>query len=302
MKKIKKLTATMLAVATCFALSVPCFAVALPSEEAYKNQAIEIGTQKVVQYIEQREAEYYNIESIDYEIYNVEESLNELSFDVVVTIMHELKADKAEDLPFVQGMLCAMNRRAELSAEPAQKNVFNDRIAEIDACVDEITRMMMYFNVSANIGGASITNNDVQIFALDSSDNKVDVSEYDVTSYDDMFNQGYRSVEAVTMESQAGVLSTDGNRLAVPISNYDDFDRIAARDYAYEWWGPNDSKNPFASHKDRHECLGQGSLGVSTFARIVNHPQLRDKPMILETPNELPGYQAEISLLRSLES
>ena len=75
---------------------------ALPSEEAYKNQAIEIGTQKVVQYIEQREAEYYNIESIDYEIYNVEESLNELSFDVVVTIMHELKADKAEDLPFVQ--------------------------------------------------------------------------------------------------------------------------------------------------------------------------------------------------------
>ena len=93
MKKIKKLTATMLAVATCFALSVPCFAVALPSEEAYKNQAIEIGTQKVVQFIEQREAEYYNIESIDYEIYNVEESLNELSFDVVVTIMHELKAD-----------------------------------------------------------------------------------------------------------------------------------------------------------------------------------------------------------------
>ena len=49
---------------------------------------------------------------------------------------------------------------------------------EEDACVDEITRMMMYFNVSANIGGASITNNDVQIFALDSSDNKVDVSEY----------------------------------------------------------------------------------------------------------------------------
>ena len=52
MKKIKKLTATMLAVATCFALSDPCFSVALPSEEAYKNQAIEIGTQKVVQYIE----------------------------------------------------------------------------------------------------------------------------------------------------------------------------------------------------------------------------------------------------------
>lgn len=64
----------------------------------------------------------------------------------------------------------------------------------------------------------------------------------------------------------------------------------------------NDSKNPFASHKDRHACIGQGSLGLETFRKIVNHPLLKDKPMILETPNELPGYQQEISLLRSLES
>ena len=62
----------------------------------------------------------------------------------------------------------------------------------------------------------------------------------------------------------------------------------------------NDSKNPFASHKDRHECIGQGSLGVSTFAKIVNHPILKDKPMILETPNELPGYAAEIELLHKM--
>ena len=63
----------------------------------------------------------------------------------------------------------------------------------------------------------------------------------------------------------------------------------------------NDSKNPFASHKDRHELLGQGSLGLETFCAIVNHPALKDKPMILETPNELPGYQQEIALLREME-
>ena len=62
----------------------------------------------------------------------------------------------------------------------------------------------------------------------------------------------------------------------------------------------NDSKNPFASHKDRHECIGQGSLGLETFRRIVNHPLLQGKPMILETPNELPGYAAEIALLRGM--
>ena len=62
----------------------------------------------------------------------------------------------------------------------------------------------------------------------------------------------------------------------------------------------NDSKNPFASHKDRHECIGQGSLGVETFRAIVHHPKLRGLPMILETPNELPGYAREIKLLREL--
>ena len=64
----------------------------------------------------------------------------------------------------------------------------------------------------------------------------------------------------------------------------------------------NDSKNPFASHKDRHACLGEGNLGISTFANVVNHPVLKNLPMILETPNDLPGYAREIQLLRQLAS
>lgn len=64
----------------------------------------------------------------------------------------------------------------------------------------------------------------------------------------------------------------------------------------------NDSKNPYGSHKDRHACIGEGSLGMETFQKIINHPALADKPMILETPNELPGYAKEISILRSMEN
>ena len=78
-----------------------------------------------------------------------------------------------------------------------------------------------------------------------------------------------------------------------------EFDRVVGLD-RLKALHINDSKNPFASHKDRHECIGQGSLGVSTFAKIVNHPILKDKPMILETPNELPGYAAEIELLHKM--
>ena len=77
-----------------------------------------------------------------------------------------------------------------------------------------------------------------------------------------------------------------------------EFDRVVGLD-KLKALHINDSKNPFASHKDRHECIGQGSLGLETFERIIRHPLLADKPMILETPNELPGYQAEIALLRS---
>lgn len=60
----------------------------------------------------------------------------------------------------------------------------------------------------------------------------------------------------------------------------------------------NDSKNPFGSHKDRHEKIGEGSIGLEAFVRIISHPALRGLPFYLETPNELPGYQAEIALLR----
>lgn len=61
----------------------------------------------------------------------------------------------------------------------------------------------------------------------------------------------------------------------------------------------NDSKNPFESHKDRHEKIGEGSIGLDAFVRIINHPQLKDLPFFLETPNDIDGYEKEIELLRS---
>lgn len=64
----------------------------------------------------------------------------------------------------------------------------------------------------------------------------------------------------------------------------------------------NDSKNPLASHKDRHEVIGAGFIGLDALVRVVNHPALRDLPFYLETPNELPGYAKEIALMRSFSS
>ncbi len=61
----------------------------------------------------------------------------------------------------------------------------------------------------------------------------------------------------------------------------------------------NDSKNPFDSHKDRHELLGEGTLGLDALKYIVTHEKLQGKPFILETPNDDAGYKKEIALVRS---
>ena len=62
----------------------------------------------------------------------------------------------------------------------------------------------------------------------------------------------------------------------------------------------NDSKNPLGAHKDRHERLGEGFIGIGAFEAAVTHPVLRKLPLYLETPQDgLDGYAAEIAMLRS---
>ena len=64
----------------------------------------------------------------------------------------------------------------------------------------------------------------------------------------------------------------------------------------------NDSLNPTGAHKDRHAKIGEGCIGTEALARVVNHPALKGLPFVLETPNELPGYAAEIALMRELSA
>lgn len=79
----------------------------------------------------------------------------------------------------------------------------------------------------------------------------------------------------------------------------EDFDKIIGIKNLYAIH-LNDSKNPFESHKDRHEVIGGGSLGLEALSRVINHPALRDLPFFLETPNELDGYAKEIEILRDV--
>ncbi len=79
----------------------------------------------------------------------------------------------------------------------------------------------------------------------------------------------------------------------------DEFDRIIGLE-RLKAIHINDSKNPLGSHKDRHEKIGEGMIGIEAMERIINHPALRSLPFYLETPNELDGYKHEIELLRGI--
>ena len=61
----------------------------------------------------------------------------------------------------------------------------------------------------------------------------------------------------------------------------------------------NDSKNPLGARKDRHECIGRGELGLEALECVLHFAAARDLPVVLETPNDLTGYAAEIALLRN---
>lgn len=60
----------------------------------------------------------------------------------------------------------------------------------------------------------------------------------------------------------------------------------------------NDSLMPFGSHKDRHAKIGAGEIGAEALKRFVKHSAICLLPIILETPNDLDGYAAEIKMMR----
>ena len=79
-----------------------------------------------------------------------------------------------------------------------------------------------------------------------------------------------------------------------------EFDKIIGLEYL-KALHLNDSMNPMGSHKDRHQKIGEGYIGIKTFENIVNNKFLKELPMCLETPNDIDGYRKEIDILRSLE-
>lgn len=79
----------------------------------------------------------------------------------------------------------------------------------------------------------------------------------------------------------------------------EEFDRVIGLEHL-KAMHLNDSMNALGSHKDRHQKIGEGNIGLEAFRAIINHERLRELPFYLETPNEMDGYAKEIALLKSI--
>lgn len=117
-----------------------------------------------------------------------------------------------------------------------------------------------------------------------------------VHAIDDLFSQ----IMANSRKNQYMLLEKMGQTLREPYEDVlADFDRVIGLN-RLKAIHLNDSKNPCGAHKDRHEQIGKGYIGLEALMRVVNHPTLKNLPFELETPNDLAGYAAEIKQIREL--
>lgn len=62
----------------------------------------------------------------------------------------------------------------------------------------------------------------------------------------------------------------------------------------------NDAKNERGSHRDRHEVVGEGTIGLGGFAAFLSRPEVRDLSVIVETPASGEARRAELERIRGL--
>ena len=188
----------------------------------------------------------------------------------------------------------------------------------IDTMKDDILRLDLVDNALYNFHPGSHVNQGVEVgikFIIDALNEIISENQRTIILLETMAGKGSevgrnfseikQIIDGVTHNEKLGVcLDTchvydAGYDIVNDLDGVlDEFDKIIGLD-RLKAIHLNDSKNPFESHKDRHEKIGEGSIGVNTFEKVINNERLRDLPFYLETPNELDGYQREIELLKS---
>lgn len=249
------------------------------------NQLKATAQNAIEQFFRESDKDLYSLVGFRFDDGEVTQSDGSVQYKTTVTVSERLKAQSVEEMPYIAGYLdelgassyatMAASDKAELAKSAfgldqdtalteAQQNVVDTFVQSMDTTVEmfdeyigEISDFTYHIKVSAPVAEPD----NITLTGLDEFDNDVNINEYELRSYNEIYRNGAEDAQAAV---QSMMISPAW--VATKINNYNSYNRIAARDYAYKYWS---SYNPaYTSYKGNggdcanfvSQCLHAGGI------------------------------------------
>ena len=249
------------------------------------NQLKATAQNAIEQFFRESDKDLYSLVGFRFDDGEVTQSDGSVQYKTTVTVSERLKAQSVEEMPYIAGYLdelgassyatMAASDKAELAKSAfgldqdtalteAQQNVVDTFVQSMDTTVemfDEYIGETSDFTYHIKVSAPVAEPDNITLTGLDEFDNEVNINEYELRSYDEIYRNGAEDAQAAV---QSMMISPAW--VATKINNYNSYNRIAARDYAYKYWS---SYNPaYTSYKGNggdcanfvSQCLHAGGI------------------------------------------
>lgn len=253
------------------------------------NQLKATAQNEIEHFFRESDEDLYSLVGFRFDDSEVTQSDGLVQYETTVTVSERLKAQSVEEMPYIAGYLdelgassyatMAASDKAELAKSTfgldqdvtltaAQQNVVDTFVQSMDATVemfDEYIGETSDFTYHIKVSAPVADPDNISLSGLDEFDNDVNINEYELRSYDEIYRNGAEDAQAAV---QSMMISPAW--VATKINNYNSYNRIAARDYAYKYWS---SYNPaYTSYKGNggdcanfvSQCLHAGGIPTDT--------------------------------------
>ena len=230
------------------------------------NQLKATAQNAIEQFFRESDKDLYSLVGFRFDDGEVTQSDGSVQYRTTVTVSERLKAQSVEEMPYIAGYLdelgassyatMAASDKTELAKSTfgldqdtaltaAQQNVVDTFVQSMDTTVemfDEYIGETSDFTYHIKVSAPVAEPDNITLTGLDEFDNDVNINEYELRSYDEIYRNGAEDAQAAV---QSMMISPAW--VATKINNYNSYNRIAARDYAYKYWS---SYNPaYTSYK-----------------------------------------------------
>ena len=253
------------------------------------NQLKATAQNAIEQFFRESDKDLYSLVGFRFDDGEVTQSDGSVQYKTTVTVSERLKAQSVEEMPYIAGYLdelgassystMAASDKAELAKSTfglnqdtalteAQQNVVDTFVQSMDATVemfDEYIGETSDFTYHIKVSAPVAEPDSITLTGLDEFDNDVNINEYELRSYDEIYRNGAEDAQAAVQS-----MMVSPTWVATKINNYNSYNRIAARDYAYKYWS---SYNPaYTSYKGNggdcanfvSQCLHAGGIPTDT--------------------------------------